>query len=120
MYRTLAIIPPDAVDPLSLAEQCRQLSDAARKRIEEEKRRALIDPTIDKKAKKLYAKVIRDIKKESDRGNHSLFWANSDEFFFKWTVSLPMAVAICNLLTKNGFSCSEAEAASDPGQYYIS
>lgn len=118
MYRVPAIVPPESI---SLAEQYRKLSDATKKKIEEEKQKSLLDSTSDNKVRKLYTKVLRDIKKESGKGNYSLFWSNRDAFIFgKWTLSLQMAIAICNLLKKDNFSCIETESCYDPGQYYIS
>jgi hypothetical protein len=124
MYRTPAVVEPNPVDPpksVSLAEQFNQLSKIARDRIEEEKQKAFLDPSISKKAKKLYVKILRDAKKEADKGRNSIFWSNSDMFIFgKWTVSLPIAMAISDFLKKDHFYCDLVETIGDPGQYYIS
>ena len=103
----------------SLAEQCRQLAAAAQKRIEEEKKLESANPALHKKVGKLYAKILKAIQKESKEGGTTLFWSNA-VWFGKWTVSLTVASALCDLLKKDGFESHPVLSIFDKEQYYVS
>ena len=118
MYRMQAVVSPEPIPEMTLAEQCKQLALAASARIAEEKKKSENDPFNSTKAKKLFPSILKQIKIESEKGKRTLFWSKeSSNPFASWTVSLGVAKELCFLLNREGFRSRPVECVSSDDNY---